>query len=195
MAKSSQAAAISIPVDNACAAMSERVSSTRHKLVIRTMAKKKLWKAKLKNGFQPVMIDMDVHKAIEGARQSFSEMPNAILRRLLGLEGGPAPTNGAHGRAKSGGAAEGGWSKIDRNGRAVFLPDGTELRAAYCGRTVTGAIRAGAWEVGESRFNSPSAALIANVQTREGRPVNLNGWRHWEVKSPGASAWRRLADL
>jgi hypothetical protein len=163
------------------------------------MAKKKFWKAKLTDGFQPVMIDMEVHKVIENARQSFTEMPNAILRRLLGLDGGrPVPNGtgiGAHGRAKSGGATAGGWSKIDRRGRAVFLPDGTELRAAYCGLTVTGAIRDGAWEVEGSRFNSPSAALIANVHTRAGQPVNLNGWRHWEVKPPGTSAWRRLGDL
>jgi hypothetical protein len=156
--------------------------------------KKKVWKADLIDGFHPIMIDLDVHKAIEAARQSLGEMPNAILRRMLGLDG-PRDTNGVGRRAKGGGAQEGGWSKIDRHGRNVFLPDGTELRAAYGGQAVTGTIRDGGWQVGQGRFNSPSAALIAHVQTREGKSVNLNGWRHWEVKLPGSTSWRPLSDV
>jgi hypothetical protein len=31
-------------------------------------------------------IDLDVHRAIEAARQSFEETPNGILRRLLGID-------------------------------------------------------------------------------------------------------------
>jgi hypothetical protein len=161
--------------------------------------KKKLWTAALAEGFHPVMIDVDVHKAIEAERRSLEEMPNTILRRMLNLDGRAAPgANGAHPagrRAKGGGAAEGGWSKIDRRGRNVFLPDGTELRAAYGGHAVAGEIRDGAWVVGDRIFNSPSAALIAHVHTRAGQPVNLNGWRHWEVKLPGTGTWQPLAEM
>lgn len=157
--------------------------------------KKKVWKAAAVDGFQPVMIDMDVHKAIEAGRESFSEMPNAILRRLLGIDpGGPAAARAGGARARAGGAAEGGWSKLDRRGRVVFLPDGTELRAAYGGHAVTGIIAGGLWQVGEGRYASPSAALIANVTSRDGKPVTLNGWRHWEVRLPGSPLWRPLME-
>jgi len=138
-----------------------------------------------------VDVDLDVHRAIEAARQSFDESYNQILRRLLRIDASqlhPVETS----RAKGGGAADGGWSKIDRFGRSVFLPDGTDLRAAYAGRTVDGEIIAGMWVVAGHAYNSPSAALNANVRTRDGNPVNLNGWRHWEVKVPGSDTWIRL---
>ena len=148
-----------------------------------------------------VSIDIDVHRMIESARQSFEETENAILRRLLGLEQNTAgagtaaavPPKGA--RAKAGGAADGGWAKTNRSGQAVFLPDGTRLRAAYGGRAFTGIIDHGTWKVGEGRYTSPSAALNAVARTRAGGSVNLNGWRHWEVLRPGTTVWTRLADL
>ena len=95
-------------------------------------------------------------------------------------------------RAKSGGADAGGWSKLDRFGRSVFLPDRTRIRAAYAGKAVNGEIIGGMWVVAGQAYNSPSAALNANVRTRDGNPVNLNGWRHWEVLVPGRSSWVRL---
>ena len=39
------------------------------------MPKKKFWKAKLTDGFQPMMIDLDVYKAIEGPRVTVSPRP------------------------------------------------------------------------------------------------------------------------
>jgi hypothetical protein len=138
-----------------------------------------------------VDVDLDVHRVIEAARQSFDESHNLILRRLLGIDAsGPQPAESS--RAKGGGAVNGGWSKIDRFGRSIFLPDGTELRAAYAGKAVEGEIVAGMWVVAGHAYNSPSAALNANVRTRDGNPVNLNGWRHWEVKVPGTDTWIRL---
>ena len=50
------------------------------------MSKKKAGKTKRSDGLQPIMIDLEVHKAIEAERRSFDERPNAILRRLLGLD-------------------------------------------------------------------------------------------------------------
>jgi hypothetical protein len=165
------------------------------------MAKKKKG-AKKKSGdggARTIAIDMEVHKRIEAARLSFEESDNAILRRLLRVgeaqpAGAPEPAAPPR-RAKGGGAADGGWSKIGRHGRTVFLPDGTLLRAAYGGRTVEGEVRDGAWLVNGAAYNSPSAALIANVQTKDGSPVNLNGWRHWEVRRPGEEVWLRLSEL
>ncbi len=158
--------------------------------------------ALLSGADRAVAIDIDVHRRIEAARLSFEETDNAILRRLLGLDGGAdaagraiggMPDKGA--RAKGGGAAEGGWTKISRNGQVVFLPDGTRLRAAYGGIAFTGRIENGAWKVANGRYTSPSAALNAVARTRAGGPVNLNGWRHWEVLPPGAGVWVRLRDL
>jgi len=148
-----------------------------------------------------IAIDVHVHKLIEAARSVFGETQNDILRRLLGLDHGaplfepqPSPTESRR-RAKGGGAGEGGWSKVNRHGRTTFLPDGTELRAAYAGQTVRGEIRDGMWVVGERGYNSPSAALIAHVTSKTGGKVNLNGWRHWEVRLPGAESWTPLSEV
>ena len=161
------------------------------------MAKKK--KGAKKKAGRTIAIDVEVHKRIEAARLSFEESENAILCRLLRIgeaQSKSAPEPAAQPRrAKGGGAADGGWSKIGRHGRTVFLPDGTLLRAAYGGRTVEGEVKDGAWLVNGAAYNSPSAALIANVQTKDGSPVNLNGWRHWEVRRPGEEVWLRLSEL
>ncbi len=151
-----------------------------------------------------ITIDIDVHRRIEAARITFEESDNTILRRILGLDGSAGnprtgqlangtPAKGA--RAKSGGVSDGGWSKISRTGLAIFLPNGTKLRAAYGGISFEGMIAKGAWAVGGGTHKSPSAALNAVARTGAGRPVNLNGWRHWEVLPPGAKAWVRLAEL
>ena len=153
---------------------------------------KKRWK------IQKIAIDMQVHKLIEAARSAFGETQNDILRRLLGLDHGAppiVPSAGPQRRAKGGGAGEGGWSKVNRHGHTVFLPDGTELRAAYAGQTANGEILDGMWVIGGRGYNSPSAALIANVTSRTGGKVNLNGWRHWEVRRPGAETWTPLKDV
>ncbi|SEQ63978.1 hypothetical protein SAMN05216548_106105 [Faunimonas pinastri] len=145
-----------------------------------------------------VEIDIDVYKAIEGARQDFTESRNDILRRMLRLDGdaeAPTAATAPGRRAKSGGAIDGGWAKIDRHGRQILLPEGTEIRATYGGQTVTGRIGGGAWEVGGQRYNSPSRALIENVRGRNGETVNLNGWRHWEAKLPGEEIWKRLMEV
>ncbi|WP_026379849.1 hypothetical protein [Afifella pfennigii] len=162
--------------------------------------KKKGGKKRDEDTLNTIAVDMDVHKLIESARIEFEETQNEILRRLLGLEGGPGFAGrhvlpGAPRRAKGGGAKEGGWSKIGRHGHEVFLPNGTLLRAAYAGQTVEGVIEDGMWVVAGERFNSPSAALIAHVRTREGRKVNLNGWRIWEVRVPGGDRWLRLGEV
>ena len=44
-----------------------------------------------------IEIDFDVHKAIEAERQSFSEVPNAVLRRLLKLGPGASVMPTANG--------------------------------------------------------------------------------------------------
>jgi hypothetical protein len=157
------------------------------------MPKKKVRKAKPIDGFRPIMIDLEVYKAIEAARESFTEMPSAILRRMLGLDHAlPAavPRNAAV-EAKHDGAA----GDRSQESSPIVIPDGAELRAAYCGVTVTGAVREGIWEVGGSKFDLPSAALIAGDHKSSDTPVDQKGWEDWEIRLPGAESWRPLADV
>ena len=157
------------------------------------MPKKKIRKAKLVDGFQPIMIDLEVYKAIEAARESFTEMPNAILRRVLGLDHALPANELSHTavEAKHGSVAANG----SRESSPIAIPDGAELRAAYCGVTVTGAVREGIWEVGGSKFDLPSADLIAGHHKGSEVPVDEKGWEDWEIRLPGAENWRRVADL
>ena len=93
-----------------------------------------------------IEIDFDIHKRIEMERQSFTESPNDVLRRLLGL--GP-PTKHETRLENHVGA----WS-----GKGVTLPAGTRLRMEYRGNTHLGEIRDGAWFLEGKPFTSPSAA-------------------------------------
>ncbi len=157
------------------------------------MPKKKFWKARLVDGFQPVMIDLDVHKALEAARTSFAEPPNAILRRLLGLEQSkakPAPVKDRGERDVAAAAPDPGPTRRD----APDFPDGSMLRANYCGVKVSGRVRDGAWEVDGSRFSLSSIALIANLDSRSEAPDDLKAWQDWEILPPGAEQWRPLAE-
>jgi len=139
------------------------------------------------------MVDLDVYKAIEAARDSFTEMPNAILRRLLGLDHTRTATLPSHVavEAKQGSIGANGSQKNS----AIVIPDGAELRAAYCGVTVTGAVRAGIWEVGGSKFDLPSADLLAGRHKGAEAPVDEKCWEDWEIRLPGAEKWGPLADV
>jgi hypothetical protein len=131
-----------------------------------------------------IEVDFDVHKRIELERQSFAETPNAVLRRLLQIDGGkPAPIA----NTQSGGRP---WA-----GKGVALPHGTELRMEYNGRVHQGAIENGAWVVEGGRYNSPSAAAGGVARTREGKRTSLDGWVYWQVKRPGDTEWIGIAGL
>src|SRR5690348_4983985 len=98
-----------------------------------------------------IEIDFDVHKAIEMARQSFSETPNDVLRRLLkiGQGAGSLPETGPpRGSGRP-------WS-----GKGVVLPHGTRLRMEYNGRSHSGEIIDGQWHVESGVYGSPSAAAV-----------------------------------
>jgi len=129
-----------------------------------------------------IEIDFDVHKRIELERASFAETPNAVLRRLLQINGTASavtiqPTSG---RA---------WSSEN-----VTLPHGTELRMEYNGRVYKGSLDDGRWLVDGKEFNSPSSAAGVAL-TKDGRYSNLNGWMYWQVKRPGDTDWISLKQL
>ncbi|MCW5773288.1 MAG: hypothetical protein KIT16_16730 [Rhodospirillaceae bacterium] len=140
--------------------------------------------------FRPIEIDIEVHRAIEAARNSFAESPNDVLRRLLRLKpqeeiqarSGGVPTE----RADLGQ----GW-----RGKGVYLPNGTSVRMAYRGQQTLGEIRRGLWWIDRESFSSPSDAAAACALTKNGDHPSLNGWNYWEVKRPGDFDWTRLADL
>lgn len=133
---------------------------------------------------QSIDIDFDVHKRIELARESFSETPNEVLRRLLGLDaasGLEQPSVSPAMRA---------WS-----GKGVLLPHGTRVRMDYNGRAHEGEINDGSWLVEGERFASPSAAAGGVARTKDGKRTNLDGWVYWWALLPGNENWVKLSAM
>lgn len=80
--------------------------------------------------------------------------------------------------------------KADLVSHSGRVPDGSKLRATYKGQEFLAEIRNGKvlWEGRE--FSSLSRAAVAVIQsTGSDRPTE-NGWRFWEIKSPGYNKWR-----
>jgi hypothetical protein len=73
----------------------------------------------------------------------------------------------------------------------VFLPNGTELRATYKGKTYFARISGSEWidqTTGERR-SSPSQAAYFITDN------NVNGWLFWLAKRPGDGGWHSLNAL
>jgi hypothetical protein len=132
-----------------------------------------------------IEIDFEVNKRIEMARKSFAETPNAVLRRLLKIEG-PAPQAPRH-QPVPGGRP---WSSD-----GVTLAHGTELRMKYNGRVHTGSVRDGVWWVEGNAYKSPSGAAGGVARTKKGKQTNLDGWGYWEARRPGATNWVPIGSL
>jgi hypothetical protein len=139
-----------------------------------------------------IIIDIEVHRWIEGLRRRFDQSPNDILRELAKLPPQAPKSNGGADpqRPEAGTAKHGAWS-----GKRVTLEAGTELRMTYNGRTHTGLIAEGAWQVEGATHTSPSAAAGAVAGAAAGQVVSLNGWRLWEVRRPGERRWVLLDSL
>ena len=135
------------------------------------------------SSLRSIEIDFDVHRTIEMNRTGFEETPNAVLRRLLGLDAVIPPKN----EAETSGRA---WRRM-----GVELPHGAKLRMSYNGATSDGVVDDGSLLVGGVRHTTPSSAATAVAKTRSGRQTNLNGWNYWETMLPGANAWVPLNQL
>ena len=124
-------------------------------------------------------VDFEVYKALTVMRPDEATTVNDVLRKLLHLDAKVEAPIAAAGSAIAGCEFKG-----------VVLPNGTEFRVTYKGRTYTAAIKEGAW-IGEDgiRRNSPSDAACAITKG------NVNGWRFWKVKRPGDGDFRVLEDL
>ena len=139
---------------------------------------------------RPIDIDIEVHRHIELHRTSFRQTPNDILRKLFGLAAGDANDTGSAGEGGEPPPVTGDWSW-----KGVTLPSGTELRMTYNGRTHTGVVSGGAWQIAGATYTSPSGAADALGRSRGGKQVSLNGWMLWEARKPNTRTWIRLDDL
>jgi hypothetical protein len=130
-----------------------------------------------------IEIDFDVHKRIEMERTSFAETPNAVLRRLLGID--------------DAGRVSAATSDVGRPwiGKGVTLPHGSELKMEYNGLVYCGHIISSIWVVEGQSFRSPSAAASGLARTKKGKLTTLDGWMYWTVRRPGDIDWIRLAHL
>ncbi len=131
--------------------------------------------------FRTIEVDFDVHKLIEGERQSFTETPNAVLRRLLGLASRSVAKKVGGGRS---------WS-----GDGVTLPHGTAVKMEYNGRQHEGKIEDGKWVIDGKTFDSPSGAASGVAITKKGKKTRLDGWIYWEACVPGDTSWTPIGVL
>ena len=139
---------------------------------------------------RPIDIDIEVHRHIEQHRTSFSQTQNDILRELFMLSTPSAAAVGGGRQEDAPAAVTGDWSW-----KGVTLPAGTELRMTYNGRTHTGVVSGGAWQIAGATYTSPSSAADALARSRDGKRVSLNGWILWEARRPNTRTWTRLDDL
>jgi hypothetical protein len=136
--------------------------------------------------FTQIDIDIDIHRLIEGARLSFTEQPNDILRRLLQIEE-HEDSNVGVGYGDDGA----GWS-----GKGITLRHGTELQMTYQGVTHTAVIDNGRWRIGDDLFKSPSDAASGVSKLVTGERKSLNGWIYWIAKDPsGSGLYKKISDI
>lgn len=126
-----------------------------------------------------IEVDFDVFKQLTIRRATEDVSYNDVIRELLGL-GQSAPNNTK---------APADPSPNDWIAKGVRFPAGTDFRATYKGQVRTGRIEGGALSINGQRYDSPSAAAVAIT----GSPVN--GWRFWECRLPGKSAWQLIESL
>ena len=127
--------------------------------------------------FQSIPIDFEVFKALTSKLESPQDSYNNVLRRLLRL----ADANPARSAAAPGGKS---WV-VD----GTVFPAGTEFRARYKGHVHTGRVEDGVLVVNGNRFDSPSPAAMSITGN------NVNGWKFWECRRPGLSAWTGIDAL
>ena len=123
-------------------------------------------------------IDFEVFKALTNLRQTEAETYNDVVRALLKF---PKPTQSTIPPAKGSKP----WIVSDTS-----FPVGSEFMAAYKGKIYTGSANDGKLELEDGgKFTTPSAAAMHITG------CNVNGWRFWKCKLPGASQFVLLERL
>lgn len=125
-------------------------------------------------------VDFAVWKALTALRRDEAHSYNDVLRALLDLPACEAS------EAISGTDQEEEGCYL--SGR--WMPNGTQLRAQYKGRTHEATIRSGQLTDAEGLAHSSASAAAKAVTS-----TNVNGLMFWSVKRPGDETWRRLGNL
>jgi hypothetical protein len=134
---------------------------------------------------QKIDIDFDIHRMIEGERESFDEPPYIALRRLLKL---PPPKAAPASKTSSG---------IPWSDDGVTIPHGSMARMEY-GRgsqLYEGQFLNGKLVVNGVPYDTLSAASDALAVTKSGKKTSLNGWLYWKVQFPNETTWRSLNEM
>lgn len=131
-----------------------------------------------------IPVDLEVYKAIEARRESFSESHNDILRRALGIASRSATASQPMPE-----------ETIVWRRKGVGLAKGTRWRMSSANGEQNGNVVEGGFQYKGEVISSPSRLATNIYRTKSGRKTNLNGWRYVEVKRPGDSDWMMLSSL
>ena len=132
-----------------------------------------------------IPVDLEVHKALEAQRQTFSESHNDILRRILGI----LP------KAATRSAGTTFEEVVVWRRKGVGLPKGTRWRMSSANGEQNGNVVEGGFQHKGEVIPSPSRLATNIYRTKSGKKTNLNGWRYVEVKRPGDVDWMMLGSL
>lgn len=128
-----------------------------------------------------IEVDLELHKKIENSRISFTETPNDVLKRLLGLEPALEPVKST-------------MRPLTPTGRGlfvkgVFIPAGTRLRKILKGVELKAQVADGSILFEGKNYPTPSAAACKAAGN------SVNGWIFWDYFDENAGIWRNLSEL
>jgi hypothetical protein len=126
-----------------------------------------------------IEVDFDVYKKLTMLRETEATTYNDVLRDVLKLGAAPKKPE------PTGGAAGGGDWVV----KGVRFPAGTDFRATYKGKTYHARVEDGALKLGDTTYDSPSIAGVSITGSA------VNGWRFWECRFPGKTAWQVIDKL
>ncbi len=125
-------------------------------------------------------IDLDIYKAIVQHSDYINEPANAVLRRLLNLNGEiVSPIHPNLNKSQSGGLMV----------KGVFLKSGLKLRKHFKGSLLEAEVHNGFIEFNKEKFKSPSGAA---VRAADG---SVNGWIFWDFFDETDGTWKQLETL
>jgi hypothetical protein len=123
-----------------------------------------------------IEVDFHVFKELTLRRENEEVTYNDVLRDVLGL-----PPITLH---DEGASAIGGWEY-----KGVLLPNGTELKRTYKGKTFSAKVTGNKLMLDGKAMNSPSEAANSVTDTA------VNGWTFWKCKFPNSNRWQKLSAL
>ena len=126
-------------------------------------------------------LSSETYKDLESLAKPFTDRsPEDVIRRLI--------TVSRASESKVPGRVEG----VLASGTAI--PNGLELRFNYKKKLLPAVTREDRIWIGDTAFDSPSAAAVAAAELLGFPGRSLNGWWYWEYQNDGHH-WRRLSGL